>query len=74
MPGYHFIYNLTQNFRGASAPLKEDNIMLWLMSTQQKSRALVNFASEASGPQKTQKFDLVGKNVTSTGKKNTFER
>ena len=48
--------------------------MLWLMSTRQKSQALVNFASEASGPQKTQKFDLVGKNVTSTGKKNTFER
>ena len=33
----------------------------------------INLASEASGPQKS-KQKLVGKNVLSTGKKNTFER
>ena len=33
----------------------------------------INFASEASGPQKT-KQQLEGNNVLSTGKKNTFER
>ena len=33
----------------------------------------MNFASDASGRQKT-KQNLVGNNVLSTGKKNTFER
>ena len=31
-------------------------------------------ASEASGPQKTQNFDLVARNLSTTGKENNFER
>ena len=39
-----------------------------------KLQGLGCFASKASGPQKTKNFDLVGKNGTSTGKRNNFER
>ena len=42
-------------------------MMAWLMSKWE-------IASAASEPQKTEKIDLVGKIVTSTGKKHIFER
>ena len=80
---------ISQNFSPAAGyegkPTKSYFKFLWMESTTSRNMRWVIcrqwkrgqsrvFASVASGPQKIQKFDLVGRNWSSTGKKNTFER